>query len=161
MCSQIPFSPYRWKSVMLQMFFFFSVTLHLSTHQYPVNELHNQLIKGYTGAINQILMWSYNSVVYSKKAISSQFPSYNNRCGYGRVYLVTVNQLIFAAVKFRGLPIFFYFAHFNFAFLHILISWIFQNREIREIKSHAKFSWFTVLIRCPQDDHAKKKDVQF
>ena len=33
----------------------------------------------------------------------------------------TVNQLNFAAVKFRGLPIFLYFAHFNFAFWSLRI----------------------------------------
>ncbi len=31
----------------------------------------------------------------------------------------TVNQLNFAAVKFRGLPISLYFAHFNFVFLYL------------------------------------------
>ncbi len=33
----------------------------------------------------------------------------------------TVNQLNFAAVKFRGLPISFYFANFNFAFCYSAI----------------------------------------
>ncbi len=33
----------------------------------------------------------------------------------------TVNQLNFAAVKFRRLPIFLYFAHFNFAFWYLRI----------------------------------------
>ncbi len=31
----------------------------------------------------------------------------------------TVNQLNFTAAKFRGLPIFLYFAHFNFAFCYL------------------------------------------
>ena len=32
---------------------------------------------------------------------------------------ITVNQLNFAAVKFRGLPISLYFAYFNFAFWYL------------------------------------------
>ena len=34
---------------------------------------------------------------------------------------LTVNQLDFTAVRFRGLPNFLYFAHFNFSFLYLRI----------------------------------------
>ena len=38
-------------------------------------------------------LWTFdNGVVYSEKTIYSQFPSYNNRYGYGRVYLFQVGE---------------------------------------------------------------------
>ncbi len=66
--------------------------------------------------------------------------------------IITVNQLNFAAVKFRGLPISFYLAHFNFAFWYLRTKCSFPKMAVASLFM-VRFSKFNLSLKLESKLH--------